>query len=124
MSQDRSEALKICIDIYKHHFDLWLKGYFGYLAINGVIAGLVFGPQTSLATRHFLLLFTITISTIAVFAWISGLIWLRGFRQSVQEILKNAGIPALPLGTFELVVFLGLLGSIVIAIGGIVLLSS
>ena len=115
------ELLKIFVDLYKHHFDLWLKGYLVYLGIIGVTAGFLFNKDAAPTTRSFLILFLVTVSSISVGAWAVGLVWLRRFDATLRDLSLQAKAPIISLLTFKAVVFLGLLGAIVITASALLL---
>jgi len=116
------EALMIYIDIYKHHFDLFLKGYIFYLAVIGAIAGLVFSNEVDAQTSQFLLFFMSTVSVMAILTWSGGLFFLLRFIKTMNTLSITAGVPLLPSSMFVWVLSLGLVASIVISVGTIYLL--
>lgn len=118
------EAFKIFVEIYKHHFDLWLKAYLAYLAIIGVVAGILFKPDTPIASRNFLIIFVAAISLLAVIAWIIGIVWIKLFERTLGQLSTVANLPLFGLFAFKFVVFVGLVGSIVISVAALVLLRS
>jgi hypothetical protein len=115
-----TEVLKIYVDIYKHHFDLWLKGYVVYLAIIASTAGFIFGGDTTPDMRRFLMLFASTVSAVSLVAWVVGLRWALDFSSAVERI-SQANSPPLALRAFRTAIVLGLLGAVVI-LGGTLLL--
>lgn len=119
---DARDAFKVFIDIYKHHFDLWLKAYLAYLAIIGVVAGILFRPETPSDSRQFLVLFVVTVSLLSVIAWVIGLAWIRQFEKILDQLSVAANFPLFRLFAFKLLVFMGLIGSLVISASAIVLL--
>lgn len=118
----RYDLFKIYLDIYKHHFELWLKGYIAYLAIIGATAGFVFVKDTPPQMDKFLLMFVGTVSVISMFAWSVGLKWVRDFSAAVKRVTPSDA-PPLALAAFRTGIVLGLLGSIVILAGTLVLYS-
>ena len=121
---DARDAFKVFVEIYKHHFELWLKAYLAYLAIMGVVAGILFKPETPLDSRKFLVLFVVTVSLLSVVAWSIGLVWLRQFEKTIDQLSAAANFPTLRLSAFKLLVFVGLIGALVISVSAIVLLRS
>lgn len=109
------------VDLYKHHFDLWIKGYLVYLGIVGVTAGFLFNKDTTPNARSFLILFLVTVSSISVGAWAVGLVWLRSFDSTLRDLSVRARVPPISLLGFKAIVFLGLLGAIVITASALLL---
>jgi hypothetical protein len=114
------ELLKIYVDVYKHHFDLWLKGYVFYLAIIGSTAGFIFGKDTSPDTRRFLMLFVVTVSAVSLIAWFVGLMWAKDFAAAVERVAP-ANSPPLALKAFQTAIILGFVGAVVILSGTLLL---
>jgi len=108
--------LSIYVDLYKHHFELWLKSYLLYMAILGVAAGILFGKdlagaQTS-ELQRFLLVFIAVVSLFAAIAFSVGLHWLIRFEKTLQSAVAAAGAPPFGIYPFKYVVFLGIVASI------------
>jgi hypothetical protein len=115
------ESFKIFVDLYKHHIDLWLKGYLVYLATIGVIAGFLFSKETVPTVRWFLILFLVTVSAVSVAAWTVGLVWLRRFDAILRDLSLRARVPTISLFGFKAVVLLGLIGAIIITASALLL---
>ncbi len=120
MGKFEPELLKIYVDIYKHHFDLWLKGYVFYLAIIGSTAGFIFGKDTSPVTRKFLMLFAVTVSAVSLIAWFVGWMWAKDFSIAVERVAP-ANSPPLALKGFRTAIVLGFVGAVVILCGSLLL---
>ncbi len=119
-SASEPELLKLYVDVYKHHFDLWLKGYVIYLAVVGSAAGLIFRADASPDVRRFLMLFVVTVSAVSLVAWFVGLKWAKTFSAALERIAP-VNSPPLALKAFRMCIALGLVGSVVILGGTLVL---
>ena len=114
---DRTQS-ETWIDLYKHHFDLFLKGYVVQLAIVGAVAGYVFRPGTDETTRAFLLGFVMLVTAISAAAWINGLVWRR---RILRHLARKVGEQAADDLVFAAkgTLCLGVTGSVVIFLGAL-----
>lgn len=117
------ELLRIYVDLYKHHFDLFVKGYVVYLAIIGAVAGFVFRPETDPMTRRLLLAFAVLASALATAAWITAIIWSGAFAAELLAVCHRLGQVRMPVFGTRIILLLGTLGSLALTAGGIYLLA-
>lgn len=125
ISQDREQywqQLRLYADIYKNHFDLFVKGYVVYLAIIGATAGFVFRPETNLATRRLLLVLAILASILATIAWATALAWAGSLHARVVDVSSRLDIVPLPVFGPKIILWLGIVGSAIMTGGGVFLL--
>lgn len=89
--------LTMRVDIYKTHFDLFVKGVALYLAIVGAIAGLIFQPSATGTTRSALALFVGLCSGLGVAGSRIGIAWTRAAQADMDQISDALGITRLSL---------------------------
>ena len=116
------ELLRIHVDLYKHHFDLFVKGYVVYLAIIGTVASFVFRPETGPLTRALLLGLAVLMSALATVAWITGIVWSDAFRKEIRDICGRLGDLQIPMFGVKIMLTLGVLGSFSITLCGVYLM--
>jgi hypothetical protein len=109
------------IDLYKHHFELWLRGFFVYLGVLGVVAGFFFSEDSSRQVRAYLLVLIIVASTVAILAFSVGLRWLSVFGTAFRERSSGTGAPPLAIAPFKCVVSLGIVVAIAFIVAAIYL---
>jgi hypothetical protein len=64
--QNVFEYLKLNVELYKHHTDLFLKGFALYLAVVGTLSGLLFSDRVDNQAQHYLAV-TIAVGSILAF---------------------------------------------------------
>lgn len=84
------EQMVLFVDLYKHHFDLFVKGFVVHLAIIGSGAGLAFSDKLDPFIRRWLLILVVALSVVSVVAWIVSLRWAYRFAQSVRPNRNGA----------------------------------
>ena len=84
-SEELADQLGRLIDLYKHHFDLFLKGVAVYLAAVAVIAGYIQNSSTQTGAKITL---SFLISLTSVFG-IAGCVVSKRFVRQMQERLDN-----------------------------------
>ena len=67
------------IELYKHHFDLFLKGYALQLAVLSGVAGFAFDGDSTRVQRISLLGFGAVVCVVCAFAWRFGMKWRKHF---------------------------------------------
>ena len=117
------DLLRMYVDLYKHHFDLFVKGYVVYLAIIGAVAGFVFRPETDPLTRMLLLAFAVLASVLATAAWVTAIVWSGAFAAEVLVVCRRLGDVRIPMFGTRVILILGTLGSLALTAGGIYLLA-
>lgn len=88
--------LDLYIGIYKHHFDLFIKGLLLYLAVVGASAGFMFRGDVSTQTQLLLASGVAGLSTLAVVGCIVSRRWVRDMDSTVSGITAALGISPLP----------------------------
>ena len=111
------ELLKLYVDLYKHHFDLFLKGYAVYLAIVATVAGFVFRGEIEPVTRAALLLLVALVSIAAVIAWSTAFFWARAFGSQVQSLCRELGIPSMPMFGVKAILVIADAGALIMFLG-------
>jgi len=84
--------LSIYIDLYKHHYDLFLKAAGIYLAVVSVLASYIFRADVNFATKCAL---SIIVSIAAIIGFFGGKLyieWLTSTEKSVSDISNKLGI--------------------------------
>lgn len=113
------ELLKLYVDLYKHHFDLFLKGYAVYLAIIATAAGFVFRDGTEPLTRTALVLLVAIVSIAAVVAWSTSFFWARAFGFQVQNLCRELGIPLMPMFGVKVILLIATAGAFIMLFGAV-----
>lgn len=90
------DQMSMYVDVYKHHFDLFVKGVFLYFAVMGAAAGYVFGSATSRGSRIAVLLMASAISLVAQSACVVSRKWVRAVAMRVEKIAERLNIDAFP----------------------------
>jgi hypothetical protein len=111
------------VDLYKHHFDLFLKGFVFYLAVQGAVAGFAFSEDTTPETRQALLTLATVMSVFAVATWTVALVGMSQFATTFEELCAKLSVPHLPTFGVKVSMFLCILASLVMFCFGIFLLS-
>jgi hypothetical protein len=65
-AQNVFEYLKLNVELYKHHTDLFLKGFALYLAVVGTLSGLLFSDRVNNQTRKYLAVI-VTVGSVLAF---------------------------------------------------------
>jgi hypothetical protein len=88
--------LKTWLDVYKHHFDLYVKGVAFYLAAAGALSGLIFREGATMAARRTLAI-VLTIFCIGAVVG-SFLSWrfVARLREDTDAIAAALGIRPFP----------------------------
>jgi hypothetical protein len=109
------------IDLYKHHFELHMKGFLLYLAVLGVAAGFLFSKDSSPEVRALLLVLIVVASTVATIVFSVGLRWLSDFEKALKVVFSGTEAPPLAITPFKCIVFLGMVVSIAFILAAIYL---
>jgi hypothetical protein len=88
--------LVLFVDLYKHHFELFVKGFVVYLAIIAGASGIAFGGKVSTRTQQSLLVLVGLTSLCACIAWIVSLVWVARFATLFHELCDRLDVPRLP----------------------------
>jgi hypothetical protein len=108
------------LDLYKHHFDLFLKALAGYLAVLGFIGSSLCGSVATQETRIVLS----SLISVASLGGIAGAVisikWVRALRARMLKICQLLGVEEPPLQSAEHIVTGALCVFVLFLIGGIV----
>lgn len=88
------EELKLYIDAYKHHFEIFIKGALIYFGIIGAITSYLFRARMNDPSRYSLAVFIIVISLITVIGCATSLRWLRSTEQRSLALQKQLRMAA------------------------------
>jgi hypothetical protein len=113
-----ADQLGRLIDLYKHHFDLFLKGVAGYLAIIGFIAGAI----TKAPSRSNRIALFGLISVVSLFAFVGSVIswnWVRVMRDGMHDLCKTLDLVEPTLSPAERIVILMIFFCVTLFLGGI-----
>jgi len=88
--------LEMWLDVYKHHFDLYVKGVAFYLAAASTLAGLIY-QQSITATARQSLSVVLTLFSFVTFAGsIVSCLFVRRLQADVDAIAAVLGIRSFP----------------------------
>jgi hypothetical protein len=114
-----SKELAIYLDLYKAHYDLFVKAFAVYLAFVGTITGIVFQhPNRPGEMRMALSAFVAMDSILAIIAsWIS-LKWIHETQGHLERICGDLGIPTISLKVTAHVVRIVLVLAFILTLAG------
>jgi len=113
-----SDQLGRFIDLYKHHFDLFLKAVAGFLAVLGFIGNGISSPQASQVNR---IVLAALMALAAVFGLAGSVIakrWVRLMREKVQKLCSELEIEEPSMYSAEAIVTVMICLCVVFFIGG------
>jgi hypothetical protein len=90
------ELLKTYLDIYKHHFDLFVKAGAGYLASVAFVTGIIFSTTAEKQTKAVLCVSLCGGSILAVFGAFLSLYWVLCLEREVRKISSDLGVGMFP----------------------------
>ena len=108
------------VDLYKHHFDLFVKGYLIHLAIIGTSAGFIFRQESDYGTKLGLAIFAAVIAICGACTWGVSFLWAIAFCNQVQELAHKLNVAPLPMFGLKAVLLFSVLGSTLFAMGAII----
>lgn len=111
---------KSFLDVYKHHFDLFLKGVAVYLVAMSTIAGFAFGKEASENARFILSLLIPCGSVIAFFGFLKCRRWVFDLQKSLESIETELKIQSFPFSGPKSVIFTMLIVSAVLMAAGFI----
>jgi hypothetical protein len=80
------------LDLYKHHFDLFLKVIAIYLAAMSAIVVYLFRPDIAPSLRRLLPLLIVAGSAVAAAGCAGSLLWLKQLEQQLAALSQQLGI--------------------------------
>jgi len=111
--------LSIYIDLYKHHYDLFLKAAGIYLAVVSVLASYIFRADVNFATKCAL---SIIVSIAAIIGFLGGKLyieWLTSTEKSVSDISNKLGIVPIVFIQTKKVIAIEQVVSVVLLVGSV-----
>lgn len=114
------EQLKLYLELYKHHSDLFLKGFALYLAIVGTLGGIFFSDRVNAQTKRYIA-FTVTIgSIVGLVGCLISYKWLKVIDSRMANLSSQLGFEQIPLfgprGIMIIMLFISILFGIAGAI--------
>jgi hypothetical protein len=95
-SDQLQKQLELYLDIYKHHFDIYLKAVALYLAVLGATLAYLFRAETKDADRAILALFIVFLSVGAVAGSLFSRRWVVDVQRIHHGISSHLGYPPFP----------------------------
>jgi hypothetical protein len=93
---DKTDILKtqlnMYMDLYKHHYELYIKGMVIWLAVIGALAGYIFRPDIDMSTKCALSVFISVCSINAFFGGVLSKRWVNRTEEALAEIWAGLGI--------------------------------
>jgi hypothetical protein len=89
------------LDLYKHHFDLFLKGTGGYIAVLGFVGSAIFREPADGGSRKKMWLIMALASSVGVAGCLIARIWVRSIRGKLDELSGELQVPTPPLHAAE-----------------------
>ncbi len=83
--------LNASLEVYKHHFDLFLKFNALYLAAVGAMAGYMFTPPATPSVRQSLAFMIAVASVVGFFGNAVARFWLRDLKKTCTHALLSIG---------------------------------
>ncbi len=90
------KQVALYMDVYKHHFDLFVKGTAVYLAIVGTVAGLVFKDGTRLPLQVALCIFVMLISCVGGYACYWSDKWVCDLERVIRGMIEELEMEQFP----------------------------
>lgn len=93
----QSEHLGRLLDLYKHHYELFVKGYILYLGIVSAIATLLFRFVEAPGERRLLSVIAAAISILSIASCALGFRWAQDVDRDVSTLTSRLELPPVPL---------------------------
>ncbi|MCL4501003.1 MAG: hypothetical protein M1438_03995 [Deltaproteobacteria bacterium] len=115
--------LDMYMDIYKHHFNLFLKGVTIYLVSIGVIAGYIFKGDINIHTQAILSSLFIIESIGAFLCCVFSFRWINTVDKIVRRIILqlNVSVSSFPFGGVKGVILTTAMVAIVSSVAGVII---
>lgn len=111
------EQLKLYLELYKHHSDLFLKGMALYLAIAGTLSGFYFSDRVNMQTKRYIA-FGVTVGSVVAFAGcLISHKWLKAIDAHMAHLSSLSGFEQIPLFGPKGILVIMLLISLLLVIG-------
>jgi hypothetical protein len=108
------------LDVYKHHFDLFLKGVAGYFVVVGTLTSFTFAKEMS---RNQKIVFPVVISIgslIALFACVISRQWVKDLERAVERITSALSGEPFPFSGAKGILSIMMVISIIFCFAGFV----
>lgn len=116
-----SDLVHSLLDVYKHHFELLVKGYVVYVTVIGATGWFALQADTPPDLRNSLLQFVSVISFLGCVVWGNGLIWFSKLRRLLLEDPTAGPKTADLIYPARLSVAVAMLGAITFTVAALVL---
>ena len=90
------EQLKNHLDIYKHHFDLFVKGGGAFLAVMGFVANIIYGGDVTDSLKADLCVLAAGGSLAGFLGGLLSLRWVMLLEAQVKTMAQTLEVPPLP----------------------------
>jgi hypothetical protein len=88
----RDRHLSRLVDLYKHHYDLFVKGYLFYLAIVSAIASVVFGNNDKTSVKTYLMILAAVISGLSAFSCLNAVEWVNKTKGKIGRLTEKLSL--------------------------------
>jgi hypothetical protein len=122
INQYQLEEIKLYLDVYKHHFDLFGKGTLAYFTIIGVLCSYLFRSDISFWAKEFLAIFVVVFSLFCAVTCVVGYQWVLTVEHRVKILGSELGMAAFPFSGSKRIVIMVLLASSTLIISAILLI--
>ena len=99
-----SEHLRVVVDTYKHHFDLFVKGWILYFAVIGACASYLSKGDVSDALRGWAAVLIALFSLLGIQRCQPLWQWVHGVEETIAQLSIELGVPPLSLSGTKSVV--------------------
>ena len=114
-SQDTAaKYLDLYLGLYKHHFELFLKGLALYLGIIGGTAAYVYRDGAATSARVPLSVFVIFVSLLAAGGCMVSLEWVSSMDRIITRLSTAVGLEPFPMRGARGIVMTVMLGAVVV----------
>lgn len=105
--------LSLYLDVYRHHFDLFIKGGVIYLAIMATLAGYIFRAEVTRPTQATLMLFAAILSLLGIAGCRISRAWVKQLSAVVNDLSKAVSVPQFPFsGAVRITILIELMCSV------------
>ena len=111
--------LTMNMDLYKHHYDLFIKAVIIFLAFVGALVGYIFQTGTNEMTKCVMSLFIALSSITGFFAGFVSRSWVTSVEKNVTEATAKLGIVMPPVSSAKRIILIGQVLSLLLFLAGI-----
>jgi len=90
------EQYKTFADVYKHHFDLYVKGYVVYFGAMGALCGFLYRQDHGAASKLYISFLIPIISIVAFIACVQSRKWVHDLKSAMEKIERELGVESFP----------------------------